>query len=186
MFHSTGRLIYDPTLALKVNTTKEPYWLILDCDDEIARYYRWLVRRHFLMNWLPFAPKWSWTTDKWPLDTPAWGAHISIVRGEKPGYPEYWGDDAGKKLYFEYSGELRNNGKHFWLDVVSPEISDIRDRLGLGRKPRFSNFHLTIGNLDVPLLTPEQEQARLAKIREEHDAAAPKAIPNDPDSNSLP
>ena len=157
MFYSTGRLIYDPTLALNVKTTKEPYWLILDCDNQIARYYRWLVRKHLYLDW---------------LIGPAWGAHISIIRGETPTHPEFWGQENGKLLHFEYSGEVRNNGKHYWLDVVSPQISDVRERLGLGRKPKFSNFHLTIGNLDIPPETPEQRVLRLASML------------NDPKTNS--
>jgi len=170
MFRSTGRLTYDPTLALKVKTTKDPYWLILDCDDEIARYYRWLARRHLYLDWLV---------------PPAWGAHISILRGETPAFPEYWGADAGKRLAFEYSGELRSNGKHYWLDIVSPEIADIRDRLGLGRKPRFSNFHLTIGNLDVPQESPEQRELRLAALPEMRNTP-PKQNIESQDANSLP
>lgn len=156
MFKSSGRLIYDPTIELRTNTTTEDWWLILRCDEEIARYYRWLIAREHHVDHLV----------RPVLLKPAWGAHISILRGEKPTHPEFWKKDHGSMIRFEYSGKMRNNGKHFWLDIESDDIADIRDRLGLGRKPKFSNFHLTVGNWDLPPLTPEQEQARLAAIRD--------------------
>lgn len=134
MFNSTGKLVYDPTLAYNVKTTQDPFWLILECDPELARYYRYLTKRYFSLDWLM---------------RPAWGAHVSVIRGEKVTKPELWAKDKGRQIKFEYTGEVRTNGRHYWLDISCPELLHLRKQYGLNRNPVFGKLHLTIGNCEV-------------------------------------
>ncbi len=116
------------------------YWAVLECDDAITDYYRAVVNKKFGIN----------------LHQPAWGAHISIIRGEKPKphLAHLWKKYDGKKINFSYSCFPRFNGdtlpgltKHesgtFWfIDVDAPFLSNIRKELEL---PHDWKLHLTIG-----------------------------------------
>lgn len=135
MHTSTGKLVYDPTIANKTKTRADPYWLILECDGEICRYYRHMAQKAIYIDML----------------RPAWGAHISIIRGEVPAKPDLWRKYAGKIISFNYGETVRSNHIHFWLDVDCPVLLDIRDELGLPRNPVFGQLHLTIGNRDVDM-----------------------------------
>ena len=129
MYKSSGRLLYDPTAEKQVKTREDPYWLILECDAGISLYYRyWLKKAKYI-----------------DMIKPAWGAHISITRGEKITNKDAWKKHSGKKIDFEYVPEVKSNGKHFWLSVISKELEEIRTELGLSPTP-YWGFHLTIGN----------------------------------------
>lgn len=138
MFKSTGRLVYDPVIKGDPDSFKE-FWLIAECDTELAGYYRWLARKEMSLDWFL---------------KPAWGAHISVTRGDKPPHPEHWRKYHGQKIEFEYSNIVWTNGRHYWLDVVCPRMSEIRVELGLPPKFAYAEFHLTIGNLDPSLFPP--------------------------------
>lgn len=143
-FHkTTGTVIYDPKrhgMTHRVN-----WWCVVNIDDEIARYYRW---------WLKFEKHIH-------LQPPSWGAHVSVVRGEKP-RPEFapmWKSHHRNKITLEYChGDIREynsnrsdprakfveNDKYYVLEVKSPELLDIRAELGLRTDV---TFHLTIGKI---------------------------------------
>ena len=146
MFKSSAKIIYDPVIEGDPSSFKE-HWIIAQCDPEIARYYRWLTKRHACLDW---------------LIKPAWGAHISIARGDAPLKPELWKKHQGQWLEFEYGNEVWTNGRHFWLDVRCEKMYDLREELGLSRKFRFAELHLTIGNLhpDVRQSTPPEGPVR--------------------------
>ncbi len=138
---STARIIYDPRRGdMKSNTD---WWCVADVDDEICRYYRW----------------WVWNRYMITLQKPAWGGHISIVRGEyiRERFQPLWKKRAGQKIEFEYSHNVRFTGDTtggdrpdtFWfVDVWCPTFNDIRKELGLDWKypdgPLFK-FHITVG-----------------------------------------
>jgi hypothetical protein len=108
----------------------EDWWLLLTCDPEIVRYYCWLARR-------------------WGIDIEAGsrhGPHISVIKGECPKNKNLWFKLKRKPVAFEYSNQIRNNKYHVWLDVRCPELSKIRQQLGLKEKP-YHSFHFTIGRL---------------------------------------
>lgn len=126
---STGYLRFDP--RMKGQKVLDPFWLILQCDSELVRYYKhWVFKGYFEKIMMP-----------------AWGAHITVIRNEKPAKPELWGKRAGDFFEFEYDPEIRTNGRHYWLKVSSPSLLDFREELGLRRNPPIS-LHLTIGNAD--------------------------------------
>lgn len=126
MFKSTGKLIYSPRSHLG-NPTK---WLILSCDDNICRYYASLFHSEY-----PYYPK---------LNRPIFGAHISVIRGEKIPNSSLWGLDNNKLIDFEYEPGVLTNGEYFWLKVKCDRLKEIRELYGLTSYPNFG-YHLTIG-----------------------------------------
>ena len=169
MFTSYGKLIYNPTMGKRRN----PWWALVECNDGMTYYYRDMVskNRSFFTTseeWLS-ANKLAQTPDSWIIKIPfasvvkpAWGSHISVIRGEQPPYPQFWEKYSGRKINFEYNAELiYTNGRHWWFTIICRELEDIRGELGLPPKPLFFNkntnafseldFHLTFGrNIEVP------------------------------------
>jgi hypothetical protein len=70
---SKGILRKDPR---RKNIKFLPWWLIIEADPELGRYYlqmtNWEYRSHF------------------QLQKPAWGPHVTIVRGEEPPNIGFW------------------------------------------------------------------------------------------------
>lgn len=120
----TGYLVFDPLRGTK---HFEPWWALLACDDQIPRYYAWFLARQGKPVWV----------------TGLWGTHVSVVKHEEPPDKAAWG--VGGEVEFRYTPQVRwDNGKHAWLDVYSPALSQVRTSLGL---PAKEWFHLTIGRL---------------------------------------
>jgi hypothetical protein len=131
MFTSTGILQYDPGKGLK---HYEPWWALLLCDDEIARYYSWQLKKHGV--------------EVFPNNTGLWGTHVSVMKGEVPPDVSAWGKYEGYEVEFHFSHLIRfENGKHAWVDVYSEDLSAIREELGFVFKPW---YHLTVGRLMRP------------------------------------
>jgi hypothetical protein len=127
---STGTVRYDPGLG---TSAFEPWWALLVCDEGIVDYHAWLLRRRGVE-----IEKGS-----------RWGAHVCFVRGERPGDAVAWGLDPGP-VTFHYSPEVEwTNGCHAWVTVWCPQLTELRQRLGLRVKPR-TYYHLTLGRLLVP------------------------------------
>lgn len=134
MFKSIGKLRYSPQLNGSLNrrdggSTK--WWLVIDCDPEIGRYYRSLYE--------------MWTYKTSELRRPAWEAHISVIRDEKPSNEADWLKYDGQDIEFTYMPDLEFNGIYVWMPVLCPNALDIREELGLPRNPYY-DLHLTIGN----------------------------------------
>lgn len=139
LLKGTGVLTYDPYRGkMKTNTN---WWIVVNTDNEIARYYRWWIMRHYWID----------------LKNPSWGAHISVLRGGKPRNDKrhLWKKYMGEKINFTYSPIVRQSGDttgdrpdNFWfIDVWSDRLTEIRDELGFTNvfdgKP--IKYHLTIG-----------------------------------------
>lgn len=127
-FKSTGRLRYNPVvrdLPLGEN------WLILDCDQNILKYYQYWLKKNAYV-----------------FDRPAWGSHISVIRGESisTNYKDKWGFNNGSLFSFEYEVEYKTNGDYIWFEVRSEELLDLREIFGLRREPKY-NLHLSIAKL---------------------------------------
>jgi hypothetical protein len=106
---------------------------MVDCCEELARYYRSLVHA--------FSPSIS-------LQTPMHGSHITVIAGKyEPDHDErYWKKYDGHSVEFQYSPEIESDDTYFWLPVFCKEFESIRIELGL--KPLIPiPWHLTIGNL---------------------------------------
>lgn len=104
--------------------------MVLDCCEELCRYYRELC------NWENRA--------RFKLNKPAWGSHISVICNECPPRQELWGLRSGGLIEFQYEPILNTNGQYYWLSVVCDELLDIREQMGLKREP-FYALHLTVG-----------------------------------------
>ncbi len=119
MLTSTATIIY-----------KNNWWIVADVDPEICRYYRWWILKNFGLE----------------LFGSRWNPHITIVRGEEPSEKSLWNEMLGEEIEFSYSHKPRRDcGLVWWhLDVTSPTMLDMRERLGLPRQPKH-RLHITVG-----------------------------------------
>lgn len=106
----------------------KPWWLIGTIEGDLTEYYSWHIHKRTGLI----------------LQSPAWGAHISIVRGEEPVFKQHWKKYEGREINFSYDPDVRTNGDHWWMRVNSLDMLDIRTELGLPRFPELT-LHLTIG-----------------------------------------
>ena len=145
-FSTSGRIVYDPPRGdMK---TRVQWWCVITLDREITAYYRWFLRQHW------------WEVEnrgmRRPYYQPAWDAHVSVVRGEKPKNPEAWKRWNGKEVELFYSNNIRQTGDttgfdrpdHFWfVETKCPMVWKIREELGLpiaDPKGKPFTLHLTI------------------------------------------
>lgn len=130
---SRGTLRYSPKRLGEADKASPNWWLILDCDEGIGKYYRFLyhLSRHRVESLLK----------------PAWASHVTVIRDEEP--PDelkpLWEKYAGAVVEFDYDGHVHDNGNYFWIDVDCPQLLDIRVELGLPREPLYP-LHLSIGH----------------------------------------
>lgn len=126
---SSGEIVYSPS----TEKICDPSWVLLKCDEDIVNYYKWFLLKKGVK-----------------LDALMWGSHISIIRGEAfdkidEKHMEKWKFNDGESLGFKY-GDLVTNGVHWWLDVQSEAIEQMRSEFGLKPHPDFG-FHITIGKI---------------------------------------
>lgn len=128
MFKSIGKLRYSPKL---LGNRNEKWWMVLDCDPEIGRYYRYLFKVGGYKK----------------LGRPSWKEHITVVRNEEPPdqYKHLWEKYESEVVEFSYNHDIIDNSIYYWLEVQSPRLDEIRVELGLSVIPEFP-FHITIGN----------------------------------------
>lgn len=136
----SGIVRYDPARGDMKSRTQ--WWCVIDVDPEIARYYRWWVNT--MGNPLGI--------ERDNLCLPAWGAHISIVRGERPrdDLAHLWRKYQGARVEFAYQHAPRQSGDttgdrpnwYWFVDVQCDLGKQIRQELC---KPSHWNFHLTVG-----------------------------------------
>lgn len=156
-FTSKGKVVYDPDRGDMKAKTK--WWVIVELDKGITDYYRWWANRY--INPLRYTAEdrqhWQWKNLKdksQDLLLPAWGPHMSIVRGEKP-WPNkmhLWKKYDGAVVEFKYSCNVRysgdtqdmgeKNGVYWFVDSVCDVGKQIRDELGF--KSDWT-FHITVG-----------------------------------------
>lgn len=168
-FTGYGKIVYDP--VRETLRTKNDWWVVLDISETITDYYRWWANRH--VNPLRYSKEdqifWTWPhlrDKREDLLPPTWGAHMSIIRGEKPpkNKMHLWKKYDGKIVQFKYSNNLRYSGdkpvkfidgrtaevdpdKHgvYWfVDAVCDTGKRIRDEFGF---PSHWSFHITVGRV---------------------------------------
>jgi hypothetical protein len=130
-----GTLRYSPELRAGSHQRRDGgstrWWLIIDADPELGRYLRHLyLLAHQRTRW---------------LQAPLWGAHVSVIRGEVPPLPQYWGEGEGRAVAFELDLRAQETQGFVWCPVHCEAALDLRERLGLARDPQ-PPLHLTIGN----------------------------------------
>lgn len=118
MYQSTGILRYGERS------------LVVDVDQGIADFYRWLTMIYI------------------PINRQRYDAHISVVRREVPSKIEAWGKYEGYPIDFKYSPIVSNDETYYWLNVECPRLAEIRVELGLSPHTTWRNqFHITLGNI---------------------------------------
>lgn len=135
MLKSTGTFRYSPTLngsLMRRDGGTTRWWLIIDCDEELSRYLRHLY----------FLSTYRTTT----VQSPLWGPHISVIRGEEPPHKEAWEKLDGQEVEFEYEPLVQEGQGYLWVAVQCEPALSLREELGLSREPD-PPLHLTIGNL---------------------------------------
>jgi hypothetical protein len=134
MFTSTAivQVIRNPT-KIKHDTD---FLVTATTCEELTRYYRYLVLKHNYIRLLK----------------PSWKSHITISKiNPADKYPVAASFDK-KEIEFSYEPIVRYSGDttgdkppiHWFLDVYSDGIREIRSSLGL---PDYTKFHVTIGIL---------------------------------------
>lgn len=169
-FTAKGKIVYDPIRGSM--KSKTDWWVVVELDSSITDYYRWWANRH--INPLRYNDldrqhyTWAQLKDKREdLVLPAWGAHMSIVRGERP-RPDrmhLWKKYDGQIVEFKYSNNLRysgdtsdvgdKNGVFWFVDSICDTGKRIRDELGF---PSNWAFHITVGRTNAsrpPLIIPK-------------------------------
>lgn len=119
---STGILRIDPS-----ETVHGAYWIYLECCRDLGQYYRSRLLKYTCRYRCVLEPK--------------FGPHVTVVRKEiiTAELPK-----SGQEFKFQYSHEVDTNEKHFWMNVKSEELMELRESIGLPRCPWFP-LHITIG-----------------------------------------
>jgi hypothetical protein len=131
MHTGQGRVVVSPKPKGRYKTATRPWWMIIEVDEEIGRYYRELLSQFSKAQYKN-------------LRMPEWGTHISIVRGEEPPNMELWLNWEGKVVHFEYSHDIKQMPftPYLWLPAKCPDAEAIRLELGLSKEPQYG-YHLT-------------------------------------------
>ena len=130
-----GKIIFDPQPISGSKDMFKPFWVITTLEDDLRYYYAWFLKRRYRIT----------------VQRPAWGAHISVVRGEETTI-ENW--EYFKNIYnnkeIEFNHELvpKTNGNHWWLKIDCSELYELRTNMGYSKDAKWS-FHLTLG-MSVP------------------------------------
>lgn len=125
----TGVIQYDPPRGKMKKKTN--WWCVINVDKEITRYYRWWLVRELHVK---------------GMNAPAWDAHISVIRGEKP-RPELmslWKKYDGQRVEFLYEHNPRPTSKPFFWQV------EVKCEFGINIRKEFKlkhdwPLHLTVG-----------------------------------------
>ena len=125
---STGTIRYSPPALGE--SQGQNWWIIVDCQAEIGKYYRQLYKGF------------HWNCRE--LKKPAWAEHISVGRNEEPPNKEFWEKYNGQTVDFTYTLQAQTDGVYCWLPVQCDFLLDLRVELGLPREPEFP-LHLTFG-----------------------------------------
>lgn len=136
-FPATGTYRYNPKM---LGEHGGEWWLVIDCDPEITRYYRKLYIAH-KTGFQNLISKQDY------IQEPFWAAHISVIkRDEPPNNKKYlWNKYQGQEVSFFYTHTITQWGNYFASQVVCPSANKLRQELGLPPQP-WNPFHLTIGN----------------------------------------
>lgn len=146
MFETTGILRYDPHRpGMKTRTV---WWCVIELDDAIASYYRWFIDREW---WQADS-----STIKRGYHRPAWGAHVTVIRGERPRKNESdWKYRDGERISIRYDNKIRQTSsavyadepdKFWFVDAHWDGYTELRKHFGLPyeRDGRSFRPHITV------------------------------------------
>lgn len=148
-----GRLIYDPE-RFEFKKTHKQRTLIVELPwDDLDLYYQWFIRKqkgtwfdHELrtqMNYNAQQTAMREIDENVPCVTrPMWGKHVTIVRGDEPGYlSPNWTKYHNREIDIFYSPKVHRQWKFWSLPVKGDNLFELRTMLGLRA---FHDFHITI------------------------------------------
>lgn len=138
-YEINGRLIYDPPRpGMKKGHRAQPGWLVVEVDDGIGMFYRWLIK------------KWNGRI----LSPAAFGTHITVINDRDPDMSKHpnWKKYHGKNIKIKVVPRIDHHWRFWTIDVISDELQSIREELGLGKKKH--PFHITVGR---DIILEEQE-----------------------------
>lgn len=149
-FNSEGILNFDPIpITGKAEKMFKPFWAIINTNDDLDDYYRWLLLRRFNII----------------LQAPAWGPHITVADGQPPLIKGTWEkikqEYDQKVIPFTYQNTPLSNGRHWWLRVQCPIITEIREKLNVQRTNLKWGLHLTLG---MPIPRHEEHSMYIHRI----------------------
>lgn len=160
MFKITGTLQYDPPRdGLKNQPGRKQrtdWWAVVHIPRDITRYYRWLTAKN-----IPGLK----------LYAPAWDAHVSVIRGERPSQNKInlWKKYEGERIDMWYDTDIQcsdikghgvTSGKFWFVEVVSPRLAEIRQEFGF---PTNWKFHLTFAR--TWLIDPSEQSKLIENMR---------------------
>lgn len=132
-----GIIRYSP-LRIGGRRRINPWWIVVDTDNEISKYYKWWLER------LIYNPPWLKKNEGEKLNLPLWGTHVTVLNGVKEvgeQYLEFWEKYQGEQIEFEYSPYIEKHWKFFVLPVKCSKLEIIRDELGFDSN---YHFHITV------------------------------------------
>ena len=140
-FESTGRIVYDPHRPGMKRRTQ--WWCIVEVDKEITRYYReWIKQQGLNLHDVAYSGN-QRKVER--LIAPAWDAHISVIRGEKPrpDLMHLWKKYDGETVTFKYEHNPRRSKRDdYWtVEVDCPYLVNIRKEL---ERPYNWPLHLSV------------------------------------------
>jgi hypothetical protein len=134
-FESQGTIIYNP----KKKGVSEPWSAIIETEQDLIDYYRYLFLCHFKISLLK----------------PNWKSHISLIRGideYTPLVEEFWKECDGQEVSFDYTREVFWNDTFVWINTYCPAYFQLREKMGLEyTHEEMHNWgHITIGKFRKP------------------------------------
>lgn len=120
---------------IKVDLTNKR--IVVDVDLEFAMYYRWFVRKEFMID----------------PQLPYYGCHITIANDEL--YPDAKYNKIKKyhnrKILFHYDEDMYIGGqskgfKNFYLKIYSDLIDKIKFEMDIVEPEDYKGVHITIAN----------------------------------------
>lgn len=154
MWHNAkAKIVYDPPRpGMK---SRREWWAVayIIGGYDICRYYRYQIEKEILN---PLGIRDEPSAKKYPhhrLCEPSWGAHVSIIRGEKPrpDLMHLWKKYDGKIIDIRYSHNVRQTGdttggdrpdNYWFVEVDAPFLINIRKEL---QRPSEWRLHMTVG-----------------------------------------
>lgn len=149
----TGKIMYDPTRYNLKKTHKERTMIVQLPKDELDLYYQWFLRKEY-GTWFDHELRTNSVLNEQQtafvqkdeniprVTRPMWGTHVTIVRGDEPGYKsKNWGLHEGEKIEIMYVPDLQRTWKFWSMPVKGDNLFEFRRELNL---KAFHDFHITV------------------------------------------
>lgn len=133
MLELKGKLIFNPINVTKKHN-KQASWkkvAFVKFDGEDAAYYSWFLEKRFNLK----------------LNKPLRGTHVTFINDivNDEIYKEASKVFNNKEITIKYDpSKVRSSGTHWWINVESDDLKNIRSAMGLDPNPYYG-LHMTLG-----------------------------------------